>query len=255
MSPGSHNIQITYNDGTVSLFASASVTVQLINSPISVLNPPATNPTNGTPTDIVINTCGNSARSTNYTINVQTTLSTTNVFVSFSPPTTAFAGGMAVLDTNFSTSTTLQWDFSWTNVIAGTWTIRADGYSSAGDNTAYSALTVQTLQIEPTNPNSDDSDNDGISDYLETTPQALPSTSTLTWNNSQVHLNFLSGKTNPNSPDTDGDGLPDGLELGVGPTLRPPTPSWALTRIAARPISSPTLIRRSTTHTTMPTPS
>ncbi len=53
-----------------------------------------------------------------------------------------------------------------------------------------------------------DNDDDGIPDDIETTQVPLPTTSSETWTNDQVHRYIISGKTNALSPDTDGDGLP-----------------------------------------------
>ena len=219
MSAGQHLIEFLYDDGAVSLYASRIVNVSLTGVSASILQPPAVDPSKNVPPDtIVFGTCGGGAAPTNdaYTITVQTSTSVTNVLVSFMPTTNAFQGGPAQLSTNVGTA--LLWNFNWTNMVAGAWLIRADVFGG-GSNTTFRSVDVAFRPIVPTNPNSDDSDNDGISDYLETTAQPLPSTNPDTWKNSDVHVYFFSGKTDPNSAHSDGDpnGLPDGLKLGIGP--------------------------------------
>ncbi len=227
MSPGTHTIQISYDDGLVKEFYSNIVTVQIAGVYASVISPPPADPVTGaSPETILVNTCTGGAPQTrtNYTVVVNTTNSVNSVQVSFSPSTNIFAGGSAIRNTNFTGSVTndtfglYQWTFPWTNVIAGTWTVQVTAAATGiGSNLVSQPVIFSFRQLDLAGgTNTDDSDNDGISDSLETNNVALPSGDPGLWKNSDVHVAFFSGKTNPLMADTDGDGLPDGLELGIG---------------------------------------
>ncbi len=117
----------------------------------------------------------------------------------------------------------LFWQFTWSNLEAGVYTLIANASTDGNTNTieAQASRTTRVIlrQRVQADPNDPDDDDDGVSDVLESAPVNLPDTNPESWNNGQVHLWVLAGRTDPLSPDTDGDGLSDGLELGWGAAL------------------------------------
>ena len=219
MSAGNHHIEVLYDDvgQSIHLQDSADVTVNLTGISVNIIQPPDADAAGRSPYTIVLPDKTNALPSErSFTITAETSLTVTNVNIGFNITTNAFAGGVASLDTNF-VGTTKRWNFGWTNMVPGTFTIRADA-TGGGSNAAFRTVNVVFSQIiTGCATNDDDCDDDGLSNLLETTPQPLPSTQPETWSNSQVHVWAISGRTDPNNVDSDGDGLPDALELGVGP--------------------------------------
>jgi hypothetical protein len=80
-----------------------------------------------------------------FPIEVQTPTNATNVFISFS--TNAFAGGSAVRDTNFA-GNIARWDFTWSNLVQGTFTIRADAVTGGTTNSATRVAQVVYAPID-----------------------------------------------------------------------------------------------------------
>ena len=149
-------------------------------------------------------------------ITVQTDSTATGVTLSFNqgnvPPGNIVPTGSSASGGN------LLWTFNWTNVQAGDYQFTSSVTTPTGSATATRDAHVLFEQIVST-PVKGDTDDDGLSDAIETTPTALPTTSSDNWTNAQVHLWKISGLTDPNNPDTDNDGLPDGLELGWGAAI------------------------------------
>jgi hypothetical protein len=145
-------------------------------------------------------------------ITVQTDANATGVTISFNqgnvPPGNIVATGNSVSGGN------LLWTFNWTNVQAGDYQFTAAVTTPSGSATATRDAHVVFKQIVTTVKG--DSDDDGLSDFIETMTIPLPTTSSDNWTNDQVHLWKISGLTDPMNPDTDNDGLSDGLELGWG---------------------------------------
>ncbi len=117
----------------------------------------------------------------------------------------------------------LMWQFTWSNLTAGTYTIVANMDSDNNPATieATTERTTRVLlrqQVEE-DPVDLDDDDDGLYDEWETIPEPLPETNPESWNNGDVHVWNIYGRSDPRMPDTDGDGLPDGLELGWGGAL------------------------------------
>ncbi len=216
MSAGPHHIELFYDDtgSNTHLQDSSDVNVTLTGISVDIIQPPNADAQGRSPYTITLPDKTNAVPAErSYTIVTETSTSVTNVLISFNITTNAFAGGVASNDTTF-VGTTKRWNFPWTNLFQGTFTIRADALGG-GSNTAFRIVNVVFNQTVPTDPNSDDDDNDGLSDSAETTQTPLPGTEAQSWSNGQVHAYFFTGKTDPTNPDSDNDGLPDALELGL----------------------------------------
>src|SRR5581483_244721 len=142
-------------------------------------------------------------------IRVETDTNATNVTINFT-----LGSGTTTLTGTSGSGTSKYWDLNWTGVAQGDYQFVASVTTPNGNATNTRDAHVVFRQIVSTTKG--DSDDDGLSDTIETTPTALPTTNSETWTNGQVHLWEISGKTKPNMPDTDGDDLSDGLELGWG---------------------------------------
>jgi hypothetical protein len=79
-----------------------------------------------------------------FVITTETTTTPTNVLISFS--TNLFAGGAATRDTNF-VGNAARWDFVWSNIVEGTFTIRADALGG-GTNSATRVVQVIYAPID-----------------------------------------------------------------------------------------------------------
>ncbi|MDW8349818.1 MAG: alpha-amylase family glycosyl hydrolase [Verrucomicrobiae bacterium] len=111
------------------------------------------------------------------------------------------------------------WTYLWSNINSPgnySFTVEADtdGNTTTAEGSIFRSVPVVFRELVIANPNDLDDDDDGIYDADESTPKALPTTSSNTWTNGDVHIHFAYGRTNPLSPDSDGDNLPDGLEIG-----------------------------------------
>ncbi|MGD9781939.1 MAG: alpha-amylase family glycosyl hydrolase, partial [Kiritimatiellia bacterium] len=144
----------------------------------------------------------------------------------------ATASGLAVqriVGNPTAVGNNLFWQFLWTNLQAGTYTLVANMDSDGNTNTvegSYQRTTrVMLRQMVTNNPADADDDDDGLYDEFETESAALPESNPETWNNGDVHMWAIRGRTDPLMPDTDGDGLPDGLELGWGSPLADTDPA------------------------------
>src|SRR5436305_5209223 len=79
-----------------------------------------------------------------FTITTETTTTPTNVLISFS--TNLFASGTAARDTNF-VGNAARWNFVWSNLVEGTFTIRADALGG-GTNSATRVVQVLYAPID-----------------------------------------------------------------------------------------------------------
>jgi glycosidase len=218
MSAGQHVIAVTYNAQGLSLQATRTVNVVLTGISVNIVNPPDADAAGRSPYTIVLPDKTNAVPAErSFTVVTETSTSVTNVLVSFTPATNAFAGGTATEDLTFVGSTK-RWNFVWTNLVQGLFNIRADA-TGGGSNTAFRVTEVEFNQTVPADVNDDDDDDDGINDIGETTNTPLPSTQPENWSNGEVHVWYFTGKSDPINPDTDNDELPDGLELGLEGTI------------------------------------
>lgn len=157
ISPGQHSIEVVYNDGALNLQASRFVNFNLIGPDTSFIAPPLTD-ARGQPFVLVLPAIANPTPSDrSYLIVVETPQAVTNVIISFLPANAGFVGGPASPDTNF-VGQAKRWQFLWTNIVEGVFTIRADAFA-AGTDTATRQLAVRFLPP--------DSDQDGLPDEWE----------------------------------------------------------------------------------------
>ena len=179
----------------------------------NILSPPEFD-ADGNVYKIILPAVGNpTAAQRTVPITVQTDGTATGVGITFNQGTVSPGN---IVSTGSSVSGgNLLWTFNWTNVAAGDYQFTATVTSPNGTATAMRDAHVVFEQIVTT-PVKGDTDDDGLSDVIETTAIPLPTTSSDTWTNDQVHLWKISGLTDPTNPDSDNDGLPDGLELGWG---------------------------------------
>jgi Alpha amylase, catalytic domain/Glycosyl hydrolase family 57 len=209
-----HTITVTYTQtGAETLTATRLVKAKpVVVVQDNILSPPEFD-ADGAVYQIVLPDVANpTAAQRTVPITVQTDATATGVTISFTqgnvPPANITSTGTSTNGSN------MLWNFNWTNVQAGDYQFSAAVTTPNGNATATRDAHVVLKQIVTTTKG--DSDDDGLSDVIETTPTALPTTSSDGWTNDQVHLFKISGLTDPMSPDTDNDGLPDGLELGWG---------------------------------------
>ncbi len=163
-----------------------------------------------------------SLRTTRIRLSTGTNGIQTGVF--FTSPT-GYTGTLSAATTS-GIGSTLYWDYSWSNLTAGTYRFTAWVKDAANKtNSASRGVTLKLLQIVDTSStNTLDHDNDGLQDTWENTltplPNGFPDTDPRYkpnpefWVNGDIHSRDAFGRSLPESPDTDGDGLPDGLEVG-----------------------------------------
>ncbi|NLB64956.1 MAG: hypothetical protein GX803_00585 [Lentisphaerae bacterium] len=129
-----------------------------------------------------------------------------------------YTGELELTGTNVAGST-LQWNYTWSNLTAGTYRFTAWVRDAANKtNTASRTARLQLMQVvDMSDPSKLDHDDDGMLDAWETTLAPLPPEGKPNpefWTQEDVHAHYAHGKSLPHSPDSDGDGLPDALELG-----------------------------------------
>ncbi|MDF7823708.1 alpha-amylase family glycosyl hydrolase [Pontiellaceae bacterium B12227] len=194
----------------------------IIEPYVNVVTPPLTDEL-GDPFRIVLpDVASPVATQRQYTVYIETDTDAQNVAMAFEQ-----GSGMLTEDAGnpVSNSNYLGWSFTWnfplTNdaaQIEGTFRLRADvdtdGNTNTVEATALREARVILREISNVSTNDFDDDDDGLSDFDEITPKALPTTAVTEWVNSDVHAWNIYGLTDATSPDTDGDGLPDGLESG-----------------------------------------
>lgn len=163
-----------------------------------------------------------SLRSTNIRLSTETNAVATGIY--FTSPS-GYSGALAATGTS-TLGSTIYWDYTWSNLTAGSYRFTAwvrDGANLT--NSASRGVTLKLLQVVDTGSTNDlDHDDDGMADDEENTltplPNGYPDTDPRYEPNSEAWTNFNivardgSGKSLPESPDSDGDGLPDGLEAG-----------------------------------------
>ncbi len=147
-----------------------------------------------------------------FTIEVDTDSTATSVAIAFTSGT-----GTTTLNSGSPTTTGTGkvWDFTWSGIAAGSYTFTSTVTTPNGTAVTTRDATVVFRQVVTVVAGKLDNDDDGIPDDIETTAVPLPTTSSDSWTDDQVHRYMISGKTGALTPDTDGDGLPDGLELGL----------------------------------------
>ena len=212
-----HTITVTYTEtGAETLTAARLVKARpVVVVQDNILSPPEFDADGNTYQIVLPDVTNPTPAQRTVPITVQTDAAATSVTLTFTQGTVP-AANIVLTGTAVNGSNKL-WNFNWTNVQQGdyqfTSAVDING-DSVADATATRDAHVIFEQLVTTIKN--DSDDDGLSDVLETTPVALPTTSSDGWTNDQVHLWAISGKTDPMNPDTDNDGLSDGLELGWG---------------------------------------
>lgn len=125
MAHGSHVIEVRFNGDGLALEAQRFVNVNITGATANIIQPPGADALGRSPYQIVFPSQNGLPLANRFTITTETLSSATNVLISFSPVTNAFTGGFATRDTNF-VGNTRRWDFVWTNMVPGTFTIRAD---------------------------------------------------------------------------------------------------------------------------------
>jgi len=159
MSAGQHTIEVDYNANGLNLQATRVVNAILTGISVNIINPPDADAAGRSPFTIVLPDKTNAVPSERaFTIITETSSTVTNCFISFGFQTNAFAGGVAALDTNF-VGNTRRWNFGWTNMIPGTFTIRADAIGG-GSNSATRICIVQFLSVVNADINDDDDDDE-----------------------------------------------------------------------------------------------
>jgi len=142
--PGQHNLEVSFNGDGLALEASRFVNVNITGATVSIVQPPAADSQGRSPYQIIVPSEHGLPLVNAFTITTETTQTPTNVFISFSP--NVFMGGAATLDTNFI-SNTKRWDFVWSNLVEGSFTLRADALGG-GTNSATRVVEVVFAPID-----------------------------------------------------------------------------------------------------------
>jgi hypothetical protein len=136
--PGQHLIEVAFNGNGLALEAARFVNVNIQGATVSIVQPPAADSQGRSPYQIVLPSDNGVPLINTFLITTETTTAATNVWISFS--TNLFTGGVAVRDTNFI-GNAARWDFMWSNIVEGTFTIRADAVNG-GTNSATRVVQV-----------------------------------------------------------------------------------------------------------------
>ena len=142
--PGQHNIEVSFNGDGLALEASRFVNVNISGATVSIVQPPAADSQGRSPYQIILPSENGVPLVDTFTVTTETTLTPTNVLIGFS--TNLFASGAAVRDTNF-VGNTKRWDFGWSNLVEGVFTIRADALGG-GTNSATRVVEVIFAPID-----------------------------------------------------------------------------------------------------------
>lgn len=119
---------------------------------------------------------------------------------------------------------TKTWDYTWRITQPGNYLLTATATLNGQSTSTVRNARVLLRQITDGDEiQTNDDDNDGLIDSVETNKTDLPQTQPETWSNGDVHVWRASGVTLPISPDSDGDLLPDALEVGWRVAATPPT--------------------------------
>jgi hypothetical protein len=207
-----HTITVTYTEPSLEVLTTARLVkakpVTVIQD--NILSPPEFDADGNVYRIVLPDVASPTAAQRTVPITVQTDSNATNVAITFSLGTVS-PSDITLTGTSTNGSNTV-WNFNWTNVQQGDYQFVATVTTPNGSTSASRDAHIVFKQIVTTVKG--DSDDDGLSDVIEAAPTPLPTTSSDSWTNSQVHLWKISGLTDPMNPDTDNDGLPDGLELG-----------------------------------------
>jgi hypothetical protein len=142
--PGQHTIEVNFNGDGLALEASRFVNVNITGASVSIVQPPAADSEGRSPYQIILPSDNGVPLVSRFTVTTETTSTPTNVLISFS--TNLFTGGAATLDTNF-VGNAKRWDFAWSNLVEGTFTIRADALGG-GTNSATRVVQVVFAPID-----------------------------------------------------------------------------------------------------------
>jgi hypothetical protein len=122
-----------------------------------------------------------------------------------------------------TTGNSKNWDFRWRITAAGQFLLTATTTAPDPVVSTRNARVVVRESVATDADEYNDDDDDGLLDFDEATPKALPVGNAETWTNGDIHVYNAYGRSLPNTPDSDGDGLPDGLEVGWRTATNPPT--------------------------------
>jgi hypothetical protein len=137
--PGQHFIEVAFNGDGLALEAARFVNVNISGATVSIVQPPAADSQGRSPYQVIFPSDNGVPLVNTFIITTETMATPTNVLISFS--TNLFAGGAAMRDTNF-VGNAQHWDFVWSNIVEGTFTIRAD---ALGDGTNSATRVVQVI--------------------------------------------------------------------------------------------------------------
>jgi hypothetical protein len=141
---GQHLIEVNFNGDGLALQAARFVNVNITGATVSIVQPPSADSQGRSPYQIIFPSDNGVPLLNTFIITTETTTTPTNVFISFS--TNQFVGGEAVLDTNF-VGNAKRWNFIWSNLVEGTFTIRADALGG-GTNSATRVVQVIFAPID-----------------------------------------------------------------------------------------------------------
>ncbi len=129
---GQHIIEVNFNGDGLALEAARFVNVNISGATVNIVQPPAADSEGRSPYQIILPSDNGVPLMNTFTITTETTTTPTNVLISFS--TNLFAGGAATRDTNF-VGNAARWNFVWSNIVEGTFTIRADALGGGTNST------------------------------------------------------------------------------------------------------------------------
>ncbi len=217
-----HKIEVTYDRTSPAADLITTRVVKALPSSkprVSIVTPPELD-SDGKAFDIVLkDKLAPTAEERSYIVRVATstdatavTLAVVSGSITFSAPVTSTEAGSK------------YWDFTWSNMTAGTFRFTATVTSPLGTNIDSRRATVILRDVLAVNANDPDDDDDGLLDADESTATPLPNgyatddakykPNAEQWTNGEVHIHFAYGRSNPTTPDSDADGLPDALEVG-----------------------------------------
>jgi len=145
MAPGQHFIEVIFNGNGLALQAQRFVNVQIVGSSVNIVNPPAADAQGRSPYQIVLPSQNGVPLMNIFPVTVETPTNATGVAISFS--TNAFSGGAAARDSSF-TGNAARWNFTWSNLVQGTFTLRADAAAAGVTNSATRVVQVVYAPID-----------------------------------------------------------------------------------------------------------
>jgi hypothetical protein len=138
-------IECFFNGNNLALQAERFVNVQINGATVSIVNPPAADSQGRSPYEIVLPSQNGVPLANTFPITVQTPTNASSVFISFSSD--AFNGGSAARDFDFA-GNVAQWNFTWSNIVEGTFTIRADAVTGGTTNSATRVVQVSYAPVD-----------------------------------------------------------------------------------------------------------